>query len=200
MSDVVDYWWDIDNIHNVFLTEGQSVHINENIDQNGHRTFVVKFTFDTGVLTIKQTSHNEDLDHVFLLTFIKNEETTCLFWGLLEMEYQGLGKRFTVTSQEFSTEAGVNALRQILPDENISNDILASYPNEGNDEEVQDEEEEEEEEEENDPALNLGDRFADATDDASDDDAFHDDASDDDASDDDAFHDDASYDEELFQV
>lgn len=148
------YRWDFDNIGIVFRTKGQSVDIDENIDENGHQTFVVEFTFDTGVLMIKQTSHDENLNHVFLLTFIQNGEETCEFWGLLEMEYQGFGKRFTVTSQEFSTEVGVNALRQILPDGNISDDILVSYPNEGNDEEVQ-------EEEENDPALNLNDRFAD---------------------------------------
>ena len=150
MSDYVElyrwevklYRWDVDNIGSVFRTEGQSVDIDENIDENGLQTFVVEFTFDTGVLMIKQTSHDENLDHVFLLTFIQNGEVTCEFWGLLEMEYQGFGKRFTVTSQEFSTEVGVNALRQILPDDNIDGSVFDSSSVSN-------------------PSINLNDRFAD---------------------------------------
>lgn len=151
------YPWDIDNIGIVFLLEGQTVHIDWNID-GGHPTLVVEFTFDTGVLMIKQTSHDENLNHVFLLTFIQNGEETCEFWGLLEMEYQGFGKRFTVTSQEFSTEVGVNALRQILPDENIDGSVLDSSSVSN-------------------PSINLNERFADAVDDASIDDASVEDAS-----------------------
>lgn len=167
------FLFDKDNIGSVLLGNF-TAHIHKDGEE-------VEIRLERGVLLLKHTGHDENLDHVFRIEFIQNREVTCMFWGLLEMEYQGWGKHFTVTSQEFSTEVGVNALRQILPDENISDDILASYPNEGNDEEVQDEGYEEEEEE-NDPALNLGERFADAADDASDDDE----ASDDDASDDEA--------------
>lgn len=123
----------------------------------------VEISLDTGEFRIIQTGHDENLNHVFQIKFFENDNQTCLFWGFLEMEYEGDTKYFCVTSQDFSTENGIDALRQILPEDHISDDILGSYPNNG---EVQDEE--------NDPALNLGDRFGNVADDASDDDASDD--------------------------
>lgn len=133
---------------------------------------LVKIRFETGEFRIIQTGHDENLNHVFQIKFFEGDNQTCLFWGLLEMEYEGDIKYLCVTSQDFSTENGIDALRQILPEDHISDDILASYPNDG---EVQDEDNEEE----NDPALNLDDLFGDVADEASDDDASDDDASDD---------------------
>jgi hypothetical protein len=189
MSDVFDFCWDLDNTRNVFLTEGQSVHIDENIDQNGRRTFVVEFTFDTCVLILEQTGHDENLDHVFLIKFFQDGELKCTFWGLLEMETDENQKRFTVTSQDMhtcdrSTTDGIDALRQILPEERICQNVLSAI-DAGYDED---------DEEAIDPASNLGDRFADVADDPS-----ADDPSDEDASDDDPSADDPSEDEELEQ-
>ena len=129
MSDVVDVGWDIDNIGNVFPTGGRSRHITENIDSNGHRTFVVEFTFDTGALILEQTAHDENLDHVFLIKFFQDGELKCTFWGLLEMETDENQKRFTVTSQDMhtcdrSTTDGIDVLRQILPEERICQNVL----------------------------------------------------------------------------
>lgn len=140
----------------------------------------VEIQLERGVLWLKQTGHDENFNHVFDILYFVDDYEDSRFRGLLKMEHEGSLKCFSVTSSSLLSQEGIEALRQILPDENISNDILASYPNEGNDEEVQDEYYEEEEEEENDPALNLGDRFADAADEAS--------------------VDDASDDEELFQI
>ena len=154
------FFFDRDNIGSV-LQGNFTAHIHKDGEE-------VEIRLERGVLLLKHTGHDENLDHVFRIEFIQNREVTCMFWGLLEMEYQGWGKHFTVTSHEFSTENGIDALRQILPEDLISDDILGSYTNDG---EVQDEE--------NDPALNLGDRFGNVADDASDDDASDDDASDD---------------------
>ena len=159
-------------------------------------TFVVKLTFDTGVLILEQTSFDENLDHVFLINFFQSGELKCSFWGLLEMETDHNQKRFTVTSQDLhtcdrSTTDAIDALRQILPEGRITQNVLdrerdEHYGDDADDAEggyaYDDDDDEGEEEEENDPALNLGDRFADVADDASIDDASIDDASVDDAS------------------
>ena len=191
MSDVVDVGWDIDNIGNVFPTGGRSRHITENIDPNGHRTFVVEFTFDTGVLILEQTAHDENLDHVFLIKFFQDGELKCTFWGLLEMETDENQKRFTVTSQDMhtcdrSTTDGIDVLRQILPEERICQNVLdrervGHYADDDDDDDEDDAEDddeddaddddeggyaEDEDEEQSDPAQNLAGRFADAAGDA----------------------------------
>lgn len=136
------FLFDPDNIGSV-LQGNFTAHIHKDGEE-------VEIRLERGELLLKQTGHDENLDHVFRIEFIQNGEVTCMFWGLLEMEYQGLGKRFTVTSQEFSTEVGVNALRQILPDDNIDGSVLdrSAVSN---------------------PSINLNDRFADV--------ASHDEAS-----------------------
>lgn len=117
---------------------------------------LVKIRFDTGEFRITQTGHDENLNHVFQIKFFEGDNQTCLFWGLLEMEYEGDIKYFCVTSHDFSSKKGINALRQILPEGNIYQNVLSG--------------------DHNDPVCNLGDRFADVAGDASDGDASDDDA------------------------
>lgn len=89
-----------------------------------HDGRLLKIRFDSGEFTIMQVDRDEYSNHVFQVMFFEGNIQTCLFWGLIELERQGFEKHFIVTSHDFSTEVGVNALRQILPDGNISESVF----------------------------------------------------------------------------